>query len=91
MRILLVLFLSVPLAAQQHTPAWPTSPANCNVDGQVLDSVTSMPVAGAAVTIYNKHAYRVDGTIATTGAGVRPPEEVPEDDPVKKRICVRDT
>jgi len=80
-RILLVLFLSVPLAAQQHTPAWPTSPANCNVDGQVLDSVTSMPVAGAAVTIYNKHAYRVDGTIATTGAGVRPPEEVPEDDP----------
>lgn len=40
-----------------------------------------MPVAGAVVTMYNKHANRVDGTIATTGAGVRPPEEVPEDDP----------
>lgn len=82
MRILLVLFLPVPLAAQQLIPAWPTSPANCNVDGQVVDSVTSMPVAGAVVTIYNKHAYRVDGgRIAITGTGVRPPEEVPEEDP----------
>ncbi len=81
MRILLVLLLSVPLAAQQHAPAWPTSPANCNVDGQVVDSVTSMPVAGAVVTIYNMNAYRVDGTIAIAGAGVQPPEQVPEENP----------
>lgn len=81
MRILLVLFLAVPLSAQQHTPAWPTSPANCNVDGQVLDSVTSMPVAGAVVTIYNKHAFRVDGGIAIMGTGLQPPEQVPQEDP----------
>jgi protocatechuate 3,4-dioxygenase beta subunit len=80
-RILLVLFLAVPLSAQQHPPAWPTSPANCNVDGQVLDSVTSMPVAGAVVTIYNMRAYRVDGGIAIAGAGVQSPEQVPEEDP----------
>jgi len=80
-RILLVLFLAVPLGAQQHTPAWPTSPANCNVDGQVVDSVTSLPVAGAVVTIYNKHAYRVDGGIAISGTGLQPPEQVPQEDP----------
>lgn len=81
MRILLLLFLAAPLGAQQHPPAWPTSPANCNVDGQALDSVTSLPVAGAVVTIYNMHAFRVDGTIAITGAGVRPPEQVPDENP----------
>lgn len=81
MRILLVLFLAVLLGAQQHPPAWPTSPPNCNVDGQVLDSVTSLPVAGAVVTIYNKHAFRVDGTIAITGTDVRPPEQVPDENP----------
>jgi hypothetical protein len=82
-RIPVLLFLALPLGAQQqqHPPAWPTSPANCAVDGQVLDSVKSVPVAGAVVTIYNLHAYRVDGTIATQGAGVRAPEQVPDENP----------
>jgi len=44
--------------AAQDRPAWPNSPANCKVDGQVLDAITGRPVAGAVVTMYNKHARR---------------------------------
>jgi protocatechuate 3,4-dioxygenase beta subunit len=81
MRVALVLLLSLPVLAQR-TPAWPTAPANCTVDGQVVSSVTGQPVAGAVVTLYNKHAHRVQGgAIAYTDTGIRPPEDAPQDNP----------
>ena len=81
MRVALVLLLSLPVLAQR-TPAWPTTPANCKVDGQVVNSVTNQPVAGAVVTLYNKHAQRSkDGVISVTDTGIRPPEDAPQDNP----------
>jgi protocatechuate 3,4-dioxygenase beta subunit len=81
MRAVLVLLISLPVLAQR-TPAWPTTPANCTVDGQVVNSVTGQPVAGAVVTLYNKHAHRVQGgAIAYTDTTVRPPEGAPQDNP----------
>ena len=81
MRVALVLLLSLPVLAQR-TPAWPTTPANCKVDGQVVNSVTNQPVAGAVVTLYNKHAQRwKDGSISYTDTTIRPPEQAPQDNP----------
>src|ERR1035438_915868 len=81
MRVALVLLLSLPVLAQR-TPSWPTTPANCKVDGQVVNSVTNQPVAGAVVTLYNKHAQRSkDGVISVTDTGIRPPEDAPQDNP----------
>lgn len=76
-----IFLLSLGVSAQ-HTPAWPTSPADCVVDGQVVNSITKLPVPGAVVTIYNKHAFRTnDGTIAITDTSIRRPEAAPQDDP----------
>ena len=65
---LLLLALPATPQTEQHTPAWPTTPANCKVDGQVVHSLTGVPVPGAVVKLKDLHAWRTkDGHLALYG------------------------